>query len=58
VWSDDPGSGKAAAQRAAAAELVCIGHEVRTGGYVKPWNGTLNELLDDDWYRSGRGPDN
>ena len=38
-------------QREAAAELARIGHETRTGAYVKPWNGTLDELLD-DWYRS------
>jgi integrase len=33
--------------REAKAELARIGHETRTGAYVKPWDGTVSELLDD-----------
>ena len=33
--------------REAKAELARIGHETRTGTYVKPWDGTVAELLDD-----------
>jgi integrase len=28
------------------AELARIGHQIRTGEYVRPWDGTVNELLD------------
>ena len=33
--------------REAKAELARIGHQARTGEYVRPWNGTVNELADD-----------
>lgn len=33
--------------REAKAELARICHETRTGAYVRPWDGTVNELLDD-----------
>jgi integrase len=32
--------------REAKAELARIGHETRTGTYVRPWDGTVAELLD------------
>lgn len=35
----------------AKAELARISHQSAAGSYVRRWNGTLNELLD-DWYRS------
>jgi integrase len=33
--------------REAKAELARIGHQSRTGEYVRPWDGTVNELADD-----------
>jgi integrase len=32
--------------REAKAELARIGHQTRTGEYVRPWDGTIGELLD------------
>lgn len=54
----DPATGKRkqethtfAKQKDAAAELARISHQAGTGSYVRRWNGTLNQLLD-DWYAS------
>src|SRR5262249_5030248 len=33
-------------RREAVGELARIGHETRTGAYMRPWDGTVGDLLD------------